>query len=424
MAGNRKISQLSTYSGYVDPKDLFITATQGTPIKNKQLSFYDGGPSGHNLLSSIQKAGNFVSTTGSEQIHGEKLFRDDIDFRRNVTIHGEDHPGEHSEDALYVYGNIINSGIDVLQYNSNDNLCIDIPVGNANQIDTRGAYHSFNIDGHLGAYPPIVDNQSIFNYYPIEKVQVFFEIAEYKNGDFIRVWSGMNPVTFRSDPKHYQSKTPGFIDEVDGSLGYPNSEVDFKEKSNIDGLIIKLTSPEGTESEIYNHFQGLDYQRDHTVFKNERGVGTWKISFIEECGDVIGGELKNWSVKIHRRLGQTELGHNNDSTGINTINIGQHNSNYAESGAIYGRENVNSGYNAFVVGDSNKHTNFARISNTFGRGNVVDTTGASTFGSGNFITGEYSSTVGYGNDVTISGVRAHTVGMENVANAEDSVTVC
>ena len=46
MAGNRKISQLSTYSGYVDPKDLFITATQGTPIKNKQLSFYDGGPSG------------------------------------------------------------------------------------------------------------------------------------------------------------------------------------------------------------------------------------------------------------------------------------------------------------------------------------------------------------------------------------------
>ena len=43
-----------------------------------------------------------------------------------------------------------------------------------------------------------------------------------------------------------------------------------------------------------------------------------------------------------RRLGQTELGHNNDSTGINTINIGQHNSNYAESGSIYGRENINS----------------------------------------------------------------------------------
>ena len=86
MAGNRIISQLSTYSGYVDPKDLFITATQGTPIKNKQLSFYDGGPSGHNLLSSIQKAGNFVSTTGSEQIHGEKLFRDDYKYNYIITI--------------------------------------------------------------------------------------------------------------------------------------------------------------------------------------------------------------------------------------------------------------------------------------------------------------------------------------------------
>ena len=49
MAGNRKISQLANYTGFIEPDDLFITATQETPVKNKQLSFFSGGNTGHNL---------------------------------------------------------------------------------------------------------------------------------------------------------------------------------------------------------------------------------------------------------------------------------------------------------------------------------------------------------------------------------------
>ena len=340
------------------------------------MSFFSGGNTGHNLLNNIKQAGDFVSTTGDEQIHGLKYFRNDIDFRGNVHIHGEDDPTKTSQDALYVYGNIVNSGLDIVRYNSDENLCKDIPVESKSQIESKGLHDNIYVNGPVGAYPPPVDNQSIFNYYPVEKVQVFFEIAEYKTGDFLRTWSGVNLVADYSERK---DKVPGSLDPHNWSLGFPHGERDFKEKSNIDGLVIQLKSPQGTVSTVYDHFDEINYERDHTVFKNEAGTGTWRLSIVDQCGDQISGQLKNWFIKIHRRLGHTEVGHNNGTTGINAINIGQFNDNYAESGSIFGRENVSSGYNSFVVGDSNNHEAIARIANTFGRGNWIGATGASTF---------------------------------------------